>query len=346
IVMSMTQLMRIVAPPGWGWLADHFGRRDALVSLSGFLTLASFSLFFLVEDFAGHLIVMVLVSAAWSAALPLVEAKTLGVLRGRAEGYGRIRLWGSVGFIVAVVGVGAWLEARPLGSLLWICMALLSGIALTALVLPPSGHARATAGPREPEWLVHGRVLALLAACFLMSAAHGALYVFLSIHLVDLGYGKAQVGMLWSIGVLAEILVFLSMPSLLRVWSLRTVLITCFSVAVVRFLVVGWLADVAWLLVLAQLMHAITFGAYHASAVAALNRWFPASRQARVQAIYGSVSFGAGGMAGGLLAGWTWERLGAGLTFTIAAGFAALGLGLVIRFVKAGEQDGAPAASP
>ena len=347
VLMSVTQLMRMVAPTGWGWLADRYGCRDALVRASAFLTLAGFTGFYLVEGFAGHLAVMVLVSAFWSAALPLVEAKTLDALRGRVEGYGRIRLWGSVGFIVAVIGVGAWLEGRSIGSLLPVCLILLAGIAGAALSLPPSTVSRARVESASRPGLGRTRVLALLAACFLMAAAHGALYVFLSIHLVDLGYGRVQVGVLWSIGVVAEILVFLAMPPLLRKWSLRAVLVGCFSVAVVRFLIIGWLADSAVLLVLAQLMHAVTFGAYHASAVAALNRWFPASHQARVQAIYGSVSFGAGGMAGGLLAGATWETLGAGITFTIAAGFAALGLVLVLRHV--GEPaNGSPevAASP
>lgn len=347
VLMSAIQLMRLVAPAGWGWIADRYGRRDAMVKASGILTLASFAGFFVVDGFAGHLFVMIAMAAAWSAALPLMEAKTLDALRGRVEGYGRIRLWGSVGFIAAVVGVGAWLETRPLASLLWICTALLVGLVACAIALPPSSTGSARQTGREGAGLGRPRVMALLGACFLMAAAHGALYVFLSIHLVDQGYGKAQVGMLWSIGVLAEILVFLAMPSLLRVWSLRAVLIVCFAVAVVRFLIIGWLAGTVALLVIAQLMHAITFGAYHASAVAALNGWFPASHQARVQALYSSVSFGAGGMSGGLLAGWTWEALGAGITFSIASGFAAIGLALVVAFVReADDADRKHAASP
>jgi PPP family 3-phenylpropionic acid transporter len=171
----------------------------------------------------------------------------------------------------------------------------------------------------------------LLAACFFMSAAHSPFYVFYSIHLVDHGYDKSAVGLLWSLGVVAEIGVFLAMPRLMRAWSLRTILLVSFMAAVIRFLLIGWCADVVELLLLAQLMHGATFGANHAAAVAALNRWFPARQQARVQALYGSVSYGAGGMVGNMVSGAVWDWIGAGPTFTLGALFAVVGVLLLWR---------------
>jgi PPP family 3-phenylpropionic acid transporter len=157
-----------------------------------------------------------------------------------------------------------------------------------------------------------------------MSAAHGALYVFYSIHLADHHYSTFLVGCLWSLGVLAEIVVFFFMGGLLLpAWACASILLVSFAAAVMRFLMIGW--GVAWLLVivLAQLLHGLTFGAYHAAAIAAINRWFPGRCQARGQALYSSISFGAGGLLGSLLSGWTWERLGAGLTYTLSSAFAA-----------------------
>jgi MFS transporter, PPP family, 3-phenylpropionic acid transporter len=323
-LMSLMVAMRLLAPNLWGWLADRIGRQVVVVRVSALLAIAGFLLFFVARGFWALFTAMAVMSFFWSASLPLVEALTLRHLEGRAEQYGRIRLWGSVGFIVAVLGTGAWLDIAPLSSLLWVNLGLLIGVLFCAGFL---ADARALAVHGVPQSLRSGlmrpEVLALLAACFFMSAAHSPFYVFYSIHLVDHGYDKTSVGVLWSLGVLAEIGVFLAMPRLMRVWSLRAILMASFVLAVIRFLMIGWGADILGLLLFAQLLHGATFGAYHAAAVAALNRWFPARQQARVQALYGSISYGAGGMLGNIVSGAVWEWLGAGPTFTLGAVFAA-----------------------
>lgn len=330
VLLSLMQVMRLVAPNLWSWLAERFGSKTPIVRSAAALCLLGFASFFLTTGFAGMFLGMTFLAFFWSASLPLVEALTLEHLRQQPERYGRIRLWGSVGFIAAVLGIGALLDALPLGSLLWVCMILLAGSFVCSLALsdPSSDRSTKLSSPlgvtlRQPQ------VVALLVACFLMSAAHGPLYVFYSIHLVDHGYGKTLVGGLWALGVVAEILVFLLMPRLLRRYSLRSILLVSFACAVLRFLMIGWGVEFLAILLLAQLLHGATFGAYHAAAVAALHRWFPAPQQARAQALYGSVSFGAGGMLGGLLSGQTWEVLGAGWTYSLGALFALVGLLLV-----------------
>lgn len=342
VLMSVGQAMRLFAPPLWGWLADRAGRRAPVVVASALLSVAGFSVFFATTGFAGMFAGMCLMTFFWSAALPLVEALTLDHLGSRADRYGRIRLWGSVGFIVAVLGVGAMLDSLPLPSLLDTCLALLVGIVLCAALLrdgplSPSEHAAVplTEVLRQPA------VWALFAASFFMSAAHGPFYVFFSIHLDQHGYDKTTIGLLWSLGVVAEIGVFVIMPRLLRVFSLRAILEVCFVLAVARFLITGWLVDAALLLLLAQVAHGATFGAHHAAGVAALNRWFAPDQRARALALYGSVSFGAGGMAGNLFSGEAWGALGAGWTFTLGAALAAIGW-LAIRRGMAAEQAAAP----
>jgi PPP family 3-phenylpropionic acid transporter len=331
-LMSLMLAMRLLAPNLWGWLADRIGRKVVVVRVSALLAIAGFLPFFVATDFWALFAAMALMSFFWSAALPLVEALTLRHLEGRAEQYGRIRLWGSLGFIVAVLGTGAWLDLAPLASLLWVILGLLIGIlCCTALLADIPGAAPAGAPHGLRAGLLRPEVLALLAACFFMSAAHSPFYVFYSIHLVNHGYDKTAIGMLWSLGVIAEIAVFVAMPRLMRAWSLRGILLACFLLAAVRFLMIGWGADAVAVLLLAQVLHGATFGAYHAAAVAALHRWFPAHQQARVQALYGSISYGAGGMLGNIASGAVWEWLGAGPAFTLGALFAVASLLLAWR---------------
>lgn len=341
LLMSQMQLMRLVGPYLWGWLADQGHRRITIVRLAGVISLSGFLAFFWLERLGSMLVAMAVLAFFWSAALPLVETLTFDHLREQAARYSRIRLWGSVGFIVTVLGTGALLDRVAPGGVLWVCTLILAGILLFALLVPeapprPGAEDAAPVG----RILAQPRVRALLAACFTMSAAHGAYYIFYSIHLADHGYNKSEVGFLWSLGVAAEILIFVFMPRLTQRFGLRRILLLSFAAAALRFLLMGWGVTVPVLVVLAQLLHALTFGAYHAAAIAAVSRWFPGSSQARGQALYSSMSFGAGGLLGGLLSGWIWDRVGAGWTYTLSALFALAGWWLVWRWVW--ERDSEP----
>ena len=331
VLMSLMQVMRIVAPNLWGLIADRAGRRVAIVRISAVASLAGFCGFFVTDSFIGIFVAMALMSFFWSAALPLVEGLTFDHLEGSMGRYGKIRSWGSIGFIVAVMAIGYALDVVAERNLLWMTASILAGIVLCALVIPVAAKPPPAARPAGLLAILRRReVQALLSACFLMSAAHGALYVFYSIHLVDAGYSKGLVGWMWTLGVLAEIAVFVAMPQMLKAFSLRSILAFSFACAVLRFLVIGWAVDSPALLAAAQLMHGATFGAYHAAAIAAIHRWFPGRAQSRGQALYGSLSFGAGGMLGGLVSGVLWDPLGAAWTFTLGSGFALAGLLLIL----------------
>lgn len=339
VILSLIQVMRVVAPNGWSWLADRFGRRTAVVRLSAVMSLATFLLYFQVESFAALAVVTAVLGFFWSAILPLVEAITLGHLQSQPERYGRIRVWGSMGYIAAALAAGALLDRLPLGGLLWISAVLLAAVCMGAFLLTD-----AAAPPARPQaaplgvTLSRPEVRAVLLAAFFMAFAHAPYYVFYSIDLVDHGYSKTMIGALWSLGVVAEIGVFILMPGLLRRHALRSILLATFAAAALRFLLIGWGVGSLALLLLAQLLHAATFGAFHATVVAALNRWFAGQHQARVQALYGSVSFGGGSLIGGLLAGQAWDPLGPAVTYSAAAVAACIGGYLIWRFVP-GEAE-------
>lgn len=335
LLMSQMQLMRLFGPYVWGALSDRVARRMPIVRLAGGLSLIGFLSFFVVERFTGLLAAMAVLAFFWSAALPLVETVTFDHLREQSVRYSRIRLWGSVGFIAAVLGTGVALDRLPVDAVLWTGALVLGGILLCALLVPEaSAHHGSGPVPAIRDILRRPRVRALLAACFAMSAAHGAFYVFFSIHLANHGYRTGVIGALWSLGVIAEIGVFLVMARLQRRFALGTILQACFVAAVLRFLLIGWAADSLAALLFAQLLHGLTFGAYHAAAIAAINRWFPGRCQARGQALYSSLSFGAGGLLGSVVSGWSWEAIGAPLTFTLGSLFALAGAFLVHRWVR------------
>ena len=336
VLMSLGQLMRLGAPLCWSWLADRGGRRVRIMVVSTLAALGSFSAVFLTRDFFGLLIALAVVHFFWSASLPLAEALTLDHLAGRPERYGRIRLWGSAGYIATVTGTGWLLDVSPINALLWVSWALVFATFICSLslteVAAPVHHAIAA---MDKAWR-QPRVIFLLLSSLFMVAAHGALYVFYSIHLVAHGYDKTMVGLLWMLGVLAEILVFFYMPRLAVGASLRGILLACFALAALRFLLIGWAADVLWLLLLAQVLHGASFGAHHAAAMMALTHWFPPHQQSRAQALYGSAAYGLGGLLGALLAGVLWASGGAGVAFSAASALALIGLMLVWRGIPGG----------
>ena len=332
LLMSLMQLMRIVAPTMWGWLTERLGMRVMIVRLSALMSLLGFSGFFLSIQFGGLFAAMALMAFFWSAALPLIEGLTFSHLGAEGHRYGSIRVWGSVGFIVAVLALGQVLDRVPVEAVLWVTATILAGILACSFTIPESVPVHLERAPLSlRETLRRREVKALLGACFLMSAAHGGLYVFYSIYLVDKAWDKALVGWMWALGVIAEIIVFMLMPRIMRRFDLRSILVFSFACAVLRFVLIGWGADSLTVLLFAQVLHGATFGAYHAAAIAMVNLWFPGRLQSRGQALYGSLSFGAGGMLGGLLSGYTWETIGPEWTFTLGSVFALLGLVWLIR---------------
>ena len=205
---------------------------------------------------------------------------------------------------------------------------------VASLALPTGDvHAR-HAGLRFGAVLRRPEVIAFFAACFCMTAAHGTLYVFYTIYLEQAGYSKTIIGVLWTVGVIAEVLLFLRLPQLMRRFSLRALLLASFICAAIRFPVIGWGVDSLLLLAAAQLLHAATFGVFHAASVAAVHRLFPGGLAARGQALYSSIAYGLGGAAGSLIAGWSWAALGPSMSFAISALFGAAGVVLVAWKVR------------
>jgi len=339
VLLSVAQAMRIFAPYLWAGLADRSGARVVLLRVGLGAGALAWCGVFVTQSFWGLFAILALVAFFTSAALPLFETLLFALLRDDLGRYGLLRMWGSLGFIVAVLGVGAILDVRPVRILtLLVLVPLLASFALACSLR--DGALKSEHGAYLPVWPVVRRpeVAALFAACFLMSVAHGPLYTFYSIYLAEHGYSKTIVGVLWSLGVVAEIGVFLLAPRIFLRWSTHAVLIFSFACAVARFAAIGWAVGSLAVLIGAQLLHAATFGAYHAAALGQINRWFPGRQRSRGQALYMSLSFGAGGMVGGIGSGFAWESVGAAWTFTAGSVCAALGLILAAAAATMGPR--------
>ena len=232
VLMSLLQVMRIFAPNIWGHIADRSGRRTAIVQVAALGSVLVFAGVFVGDSFWWLFAVMAALSFFWSASLPLVEAMTLSHLGERTDAYGRIRLWGSVGFILMVVGLGYAFDIVAIAWLPWAVMAVMLGIVAFARVIP---EAEILPHPtdRHSVWDIVKRpeVASLLAACLLMAVTHGPYYTFYSIYLVDHGYDKSTVGWLWAVGVLCEIGIFLIIPRIFAQVTPRQLILASFALA-------------------------------------------------------------------------------------------------------------------
>ena len=330
-LVALLMVSRIVAPVIWAWIADHRRQRITVVRLASLLTVIVFIGVFFGKDFWWLAVVMFVFSFFWNASLPLVEVTTMNYLGSQPGAYGRVRLWGSIGFIVSVVALGPVIDRQGPWWVLPALLTLMLGIWVFSMMLPetPGYGRKQQAGDIVHPGPIHKIFLrpdtfAFLFICFLMQASHGPYYTFYSIYLEGYGYSKTVIGYLWAFGVVSEIGVFLWMQRLLSRINLRRMLLTSVSLAAVRWIMIGVFPESLMLLILAQGLHAASFGSFHATAIQMVYKFFTGRHQHRGQAIYGSASFGIGGAVGSFYSGYTWDSLGGGATFAIAAAIAGL----------------------
>ena len=327
ILMSLMQVMRIFGPNVWGWVADQSRRRVLVLRLTSVAAALTFCGMFVGQSFMFFFALMVTVNLFTSAQGPISEALMLSSMRGDLTHYGRVRLWGSVGFIVLVTLSGYALDWQGIELMPWIALLMLVMVTSVTFSLheePATQHAQPSNSVRE--LLSRKSVLSFFASTFLMIAAHSSLYVYYSLYLSDMGYSKSVIGLMWSLGVIAEILFFFYQAPLFRRFGVRKLMLFSLAIAVIRFLMIGWGAQSLAVLLVAQVLHAATFGVHHSASVATLQRWFAGSLQARGQALYISISYGLGGTVGGLLLSACWDAFGARWVYVLAAIMSFLGL--------------------
>ncbi len=320
ILLSLFQISRIVAPNFWGWLADHSGHRVKWIKLTSFLGLIGFIGVFWAKGFFWIFLVMSALSLFTSSTLPLAESLTLAHLATTDGHYSRIRLWGSIGFIVASLFLGYLIDLQGINILLWGLLITQAIIFFLSNTIPEAKEIHHKKNDLSIWKIIKTpSVVALLIGCTLMVSAHGVLYNFYSIYLKEHGYSSATIGWLWAVGVICEIFIFMLMPKILRRYSLKTILLISLFLGVIRFILIGASPNHFYLLLIAQMFHAATFGSFHAASIEVIAYFFKGRNQSRGQAIYNSVAYGIGGTIGGLGGGYLIQYLGGQLGFMIAA---------------------------
>jgi PPP family 3-phenylpropionic acid transporter len=336
LLMALLPAAKLVSPTLWGALADRTGWAVGLIRLSSALSAASFALTLSEGGYAYLVGVMLLIGFFWNAPLPLCEAVTLSYLRNELHRYSRIRVWGSIGFIVGVLAVGKLLDTALLIECLpWPILALLVGMVLVSLSLPArAAHTHGEAAGALRGILRRPSVIAFFLSAMLIQIAHGPYYTFFSVYLRECGYDGEQTGLLWSLGVVAEIALFAFLHRLQRRYSVRSILLVSMLLGAARWLLIGWQADNPILLILAQTLHAASFGATHAAAVNLVHQHFAGAHHGKGQALYSSLSFGLGGMLGSYGAGEAWASLGPAFVFGAAAGASLLAWAIAFVWVE------------
>jgi PPP family 3-phenylpropionic acid transporter len=330
-LLAIPMLMRCVAPNLWGWLGDSSGRRLEIVRFGAFCTLVTFSLIFVSHSYAWLALIMALHAFFWHAVLPQFEVITLAHLKEQAARYSQVRLWGSIGFILTVVGLGTLFDLFSLDLYPWALVVIMAGIVLSSFWVPNAMPQMRPDGPGQGGFLAQLRqpgVLAFYLCVGLMQLSHGPYYSFQTIYLESLGYPRSLIGQLWALGVVAEVLLFLVMARILARYSVRVVLMASFLIAALRWLLLGNFADELPVLLFAQLLHAFTFGSFHAAAIHFVQRRFGPLQQGQGQALYAALA-GTGGALGALYSGYSWSSLGPVWTYVIAS-LAALAAAVII----------------
>ena len=340
VLLALAVVTKIFSSYLWGCLVDRQGERMPIIRFTAFMTFLVFAATLLVQDFWGLVVIIILFAMFWHAALPQIEAATLSYLGKSVHIYTIVRIWGSVGFIIAVWGFGNIFEVININYvpiILLFAMILVWLLTLTIAELPVThnGQANVSLG----KVLKQPKTIALLVSCFLMLVSHGPYYTFYSIYLDDYGFSKSLIGKMWALGVIAEVLIFTLMHRLLRYFRLRSLLLISLFMAVVRWLMIAFFVDDLLLLGVAQLLHAATFGMHHAVAIQYVHHYFKGELQGRGQGLYSSVSYGAGFAVGSLLAGLAWERVGATACLIGASVSALMGLIVVWLFIPHEEQS-------
>ncbi len=319
-LMAIMTSTRIVSPNIWGWLADKYGQRLIIVRTGALLGFLCFLGVLFTKDFFWMALAIFGYSFFWNAVLSQFEVVTLSHLGEKRNLYSRIRVWGSIGFVVAVSGLGLVFDYLPISYLPYFIAILLFMIWVSCLTVPEKPlNIRRKKATGFLKILRQPTVIVFFIVYMLVQVAHGPYYAFFSIYLEELNYNRVLIGQLWALGVMAEVIAFLYMHRIMHRFSLRHIILVSLFLAALRWLIIGYGASFIGALLFAQLLHAFSFGTLHAAGIEVIHRYFYDGHEGRGQALYSASSFGLGAAIGFSVSGYLWSEFGAQFTYLIAA---------------------------
>ena len=316
ILTSVQAATRLFAPYGWGWLSDHTGERVKLLRYGASMALVCACLLFIDLRPIGLGLVLLAMFTLTSSMMPMSEAAMAHLVSQGgvfdAKRYGRVRLFGSLGFLVTVFMAGAWFEHFGMQHFpAWTVLSL-AAVTLSVWLLPDLKEAVIHHEENTAVWpvLTQEPVKWFFITAFFHVLSHIGVYVFFSLYLDSLGYSKVWIGMLWAVSVIVEIVWFFTQAKWMPRLPLTAWLVVCSGAMVLRMGLTAQWADVLWVLLIAQALHALTFAANHTVCIALLSHHFPGRLRGRGQALYTVIAYGFPGVLGGLAGGLLSDRFG------------------------------------
>jgi len=330
VLSSVRTLTTAVFPMVWGALADRFQVRRPIYIFCNFASTAVWGLFLFTTDFRAMLAITAFYGFFYAPVIAFLESFSMDLLAQEKTRYGRLRAWGSFSFILVVIVTGRLIDAFSTEVILILIPAGSLAHALLSMNMPAALSVPRTTFSASAKTLWNRRVIIFLIGVFLMLVSHGTYYGFFSIHLETLGFSGSFIGIAWALASIAEIFVMINSERMLKRFSYDHILIFSFVVAVIRWTILFY-ATSAFLILFSQILHAMTYGAFHVASILYMDHLTPKDAKTLGQAINNAVTYGFGIMVGFLLNGYLFEILGAPALFAISALIAAIG-GIVMAF--------------
>ena len=334
---GLPPLLSLVSAPVWGVVSDTFKRRkpSLLIAISGALLLAL--VLSAVRAFVWLIPAVMLFSFFFSPIMPLVDTTTISLLGRQKERYGRLRLWGAVGWGLAAPIVG-WLIERDSASWSFWAYAALMGLGLLiALRVPETGRADAAPKTNRQISLASPRWLLFLSIAFAGGVSLSMISNYLFLFLRQLGADELSLGLTLTVATLSELPVLFFSNRLLRRWNERQLIGAALLFFAVRAFAYS-LIVVPWMALLIQLLHGPTFSLMWIAGVAYADRIAPPSLEATAQGLFSGVMLGIGAAAGAFLGGVLYEHVGLVVLFRLASLLSLVGVGFVFLIRKKGEE--------
>ncbi len=338
VLSAAKTITMIIFPMIWGALADRFNARRSIYILCNMASTAVWALFLGTTDFVMMLGITLLYGVFYAPIISLLEAFTLDVLGKEKNRYGQLRAWGSISFIIVVFSIGRLMDSYPVSIivLLILCGSFLQ--AFGSLKIPHRPISKSLPQRSPIRLLLKPKIIIFLMCGFLMLVSHGAYYGFFSIHLEKLGYDKTFIGLAWALASIAEILVMIKSDTLFKRFDLETVLIFSFGAATLRWLIL--FSTRSWsVLLLSQLLHAVTYGTFHMASILYIDRMMPDGAKSLGQGANNAMTYGMGLMAGFLMSGYLYEKTGIFTLFAIS-GLISMAAGLIFKFLNWADRNG------
>lgn len=329
ILSAIRSMTMILFPIIWGIVADRFSARRHLYILFNFLSAGIWAFYLYTDNFHIMLLITLCYGVFFTPLISFLEAFTMDILDGEKKSYGKIRVWGTISFIIVTTILGVLIDYFPIKIIIFL---ILAGSLIQALIstkIPKIATQRNLSGSIFKK-NVNRRIILFLFCGFLMLMSHGAYYGFFSIHLEHLGYGNTFIGITWALASISEMLVMINSDKIFKSFTLEKVLVFSFLAAALRWFIL-YCAESPGLILFSQIFHAITYGTFHMASILYIDLLTDDFNKTFGQAVNNAVSYGLGMMVGFFLSGYLYESAGSSFLFLMSS-IMALSGGIVLWY--------------